>query len=59
MNNAKKMDSVSPKPKAFLIVRKNALANPNLYGGRYSQKDVRKAYREWENDMKFMEENHD
>ena len=31
----------------FKIVRKNALANPNLYDGRFTQKDIRKARKEY------------
>lgn len=31
----------------FKIVRKNALANPNLYGGRYTQKRFREAFEEY------------
>lgn len=31
----------------FKIIRKNALANPNLYGGRYTQKNRKDAYIEF------------
>lgn len=31
----------------FEIVRKNALANPNLYGGRYTQNNKKDAYIEF------------
>ena len=31
----------------FKIIRKNALANPNLYDGRYTQKDIRQARKEY------------
>lgn len=31
----------------FKIVRKNALTNPNLYNGRFIQKDIRKARKEY------------
>jgi TATA-binding protein-associated factor Taf7 len=34
-------------PKAFECVRQNALANPNLYGGRYTQKSKKEAYKEF------------
>lgn len=36
----------------FDTVRKNALANPNLYGGRYTQKSKKEAKREYEEDKK-------
>lgn len=35
----------------FEIVRKNALANPNLHGGRYTQKNRKDAYIEFLEDM--------
>lgn len=35
----------------FQIVRKNVLANPSLYGGRYTQKNIDKAYIEWLEDL--------
>lgn len=35
----------------FEIERKNALANPNLYGGRYTQKNRKDAYIEFLEDM--------
>ena len=31
----------------FEIVRENALANPSLYGGRFTQEDEAEAYAEW------------
>lgn len=31
----------------FRVARKNALANPNLYGGRYTQKNIRDARKEY------------
>lgn len=31
----------------FKIVRRNALANPNLYNGRYTDKDYQKAYAQY------------
>ncbi len=36
----------------FETVRKNALANPNLYGGRYTQKSKEEARKEYEEDKK-------
>ena len=36
----------------FDTVRKNALANPNLYGGRYTQKSKKEAKKEYEEDKK-------
>ena len=33
------------------VVRKNALANPSLYGGRYTCKNCKQAYREYLTDM--------
>ena len=36
----------------FKAVRKNALANPTLYNGRYAQKDIRKARKEFYADNK-------
>ena len=33
------------------IVRKNALANPSLYSGRYTCKSCKQAYREYLTDM--------
>lgn len=33
-------------------VRQNAKANPSLYGGRYADKDSKKARKEWETDRK-------
>lgn len=35
----------------FEIIRKNALANPNLYGGRYTQKNRKDAYIEFLEDI--------
>lgn len=37
-------------------IRKNAKANPSLYGGRYADKDAKKAKKEWMNDKKSLEE---
>lgn len=34
------------------VVRQNAKANPSLYGGRYADKDSRKAKKEWLKDRK-------
>lgn len=34
------------------VVRQNAKANPSLYGGRYADKDPKKARKEWEADRK-------
>lgn len=34
------------------VVRQNAKANPSLYGGRYADKDSKKARKEWEADRK-------
>ena len=36
----------------FETVRKNALANPNLYGGRYTQKSKAEARKEYDEDKK-------
>ena len=33
------------------VVRKNALANPSLYSGRYACKSCKQAYREYLTDM--------
>ena len=33
------------------VVRKNALANPSLYSGRYTCKSCKQAYREYLTDM--------
>ena len=35
----------------FCIVRRNALANPSLYGGRYTQEDETEAYAEYLRDV--------
>lgn len=35
----------------FRVVRQNALANPSLYGGRYTQEDEREAYAEYLRDV--------
>ena len=37
-------------------IRKNAKANPSLYGGRYADKDAKKAKREWMKDKKSLSE---
>ena len=34
----------------FKVIRKNALANPSLYGGRYTQKSFNEAYKAYLND---------
>lgn len=39
----------------FEIVRKNALANSNVYGGRYTQKSKAEAYKEYKNDTASKE----
>lgn len=39
----------------FETVRKNALANPNLYGGKYTQKSKYDAYKEYKNDTSSKE----
>lgn len=36
----------------FEVVRKNALANPNLYGGKYTQKSKAEAYKEYKSGKK-------
>ena len=36
------------------VVRKNALANPSLYGGRYTCKNCKQAYREYLTDIKHI-----
>lgn len=38
-------------PYEFEVVRKNALANSNVYEGRYAQKSKAEAYKEYEDDM--------
>jgi hypothetical protein len=44
----------------FKLIRKNALANPNLYGGRYTQKRFQEAFEEYKHDvsevLKLMED---
>lgn len=44
----------------FKLIRKNALANPNLYGGRYTQKRFQEAFEEYKRDvsevLKLMED---
>ena len=44
--NEKKFDDEDVEY-GFKVVRKNALANPNSTGGRYTQKDIRKARKEY------------
>ena len=39
----------------FETVRKNALANPNLYGGKYTQKSKAEAYKEYKRDTSSKE----
>ena len=36
------------------VVRKNALANPSLYSGRYTCKNCKQAYREYLTDMEHI-----
>lgn len=38
------------------VVRKNALANPNLYGGRYTDKDAKKAKQQYLEDKRNKQE---
>lgn len=44
----------------FKLIRKNVLANPNLYGGRYTQKRFQEAFEEYKRDvsevLKLMED---
>lgn len=44
----------------FKLIRKNALANPNLYDGRYTQKRFQEAFEEYKRDvsevLKLMED---
>lgn len=39
----------------FEVVRKNALANGNVYGGKYTQKSKAEAYKEYKNDTSSKE----
>lgn len=39
----------------FEVVRKNALANGNVYGGKYTQKSKEEAYKEYKNDTSSKE----
>lgn len=39
----------------FEVVRKNALANGNVYGGKYTQKSKAEAYKEYKNDISSKE----
>ena len=39
------------KMNTFRIVRQNALANPSLYGGRFTQEDEEEAYAEYLHDV--------
>lgn len=39
----------------FEVVRKNALANGNVYGGKYTQKSKAEAYKEYKNDTASKE----
>lgn len=43
-------------PPEFETVRKNAKANPNLYGGKYTQKSKADAYKEYKADTEKKEE---
>lgn len=53
------IEDAIPNPvfKEFLIVRENALANPNLYGGRYTQENIEDAYEEYKLDLLKKGEN--
>lgn len=51
-NNAKTESKYSPE---FEVVRKNALANGNVYGGKYTQKSKAEAYKEYKNDTSSKE----
>lgn len=47
----------NPIAKQFAIVRANAMANPNLYGGRYTQENIEEAYEEFKMDLVAEKEN--
>ena len=54
----KEANAAKPEPKydpEFEVVRKNALANPNLYGGKYTQKSKAEAYKEYKKDTSSKE----
>lgn len=51
----KKAPSEAKTIAEFETVRKNALANPNLYGGKYTQKSKYDAYKEYKNDTSSKE----
>lgn len=51
-NNTNKESKYSPE---FEIVRKNALAKGNVYGGKYTQKSKAEAYKEYKNDTSSKE----
>lgn len=54
-NNLKESDKEADDAE-WKTIRKNAKANPSLYGGRYTDKDAKKAKREWMKDKKSLEE---
>ena len=47
---------ISDDEYGFKVARKNALANPNAYEGRYTQKDVKQARKEYMDDIKKKRE---
>jgi hypothetical protein len=52
-------EEVKPETKydpEFEVVRKNALANSSLYGGRYTQKSKAEAYKAYKNDTSSKED---
>lgn len=51
-NNAKLESKYDPE---FETVRKNALANSSVYGGKYTQKSKSEAYKEYKNDTASKE----
>lgn len=56
-NESKKSQPENKKDKdpEFETVRKNALANPNTYGGKYTQKSKAEAYKEYKDDTSSPE----
>lgn len=56
-NESKKSQPENKKDKdpEFETVRKNALANPNTYGGKYTQKSKSAAYKEYKDDTSSPE----
>ena len=52
MTNAAKKTEYEPE---FEVVRKNALANGSVYGGKYTQKSKAEAYKEYKNDISSKE----